>query len=115
MPQSRIKSSPQDLDDAIETLQRRVVDVEKLNIEDTYYSNRDNEKRLLKSIRESILVIFGEASPEYAAHRDISFDIEPIASGLSDDEIIAAKERGRTRIVAALNELIARLEKMRSA
>lgn len=109
--QSRSGNKPQQVEDAIEALRRRALDAEKFNVADGYFSNPGNEKQLLKSIRETVRTIFGEASPEFAEYRTLSLCSDKVLAELPDDEVVAAKERGRDQLVAGLNKLIARLEK----
>ncbi|MBL6750091.1 MAG: hypothetical protein ISP90_06185 [Nevskia sp.] len=113
--QIKMPNTAQEIENAVTKLEFRLTDAEKFNIEDSFYSNRDGERLLLKRVRDTMGEIFGEGSPEYAAHTALSLTPTVNLLELSDAEGVAAKERGRAQLVAALQKLIAELKKKKAA
>lgn len=61
------------------------------------------------NIRETIRDVFGENSSEFREYRNLSIWAGPMSMGMSDREIIDARQRGKVAVRITLENLIARL------
>jgi uncharacterized protein (TIGR02391 family) len=112
--QPREFRSPEEIDAAIQKLQRRVKDVEGLDVATAVTQHTGQENVVASNIRASILEIFGEHSPEFHEHRLLDLWNGSLHFGMSPMEIIAGTKRGCGAAVTTLNGLISRLEEKRS-
>lgn len=106
-------SAPEDIDLAVAKLQRRISELEALDIRATVLQDTGLEEVVESNIRETLRDIFGPNSPEFNEHQHIEVWAGGVFMGMSDGEIIDRRERGRKRVVGTLNGLIGRLTEKR--
>lgn len=106
-------SAPEDIDLAVAKLQRRISELEALDIRATVLQDTGLEEVVESNIRETLRDIFGPNSPEFNEHQHIELWAGGVFMGMSDGEIIDSRERGRKRVIGTLNGLIGRLTEKR--
>lgn len=112
--QPREFRSPEEVDAAIQKLQRRIKEVEGVDVVAavTEYTGQDDVVR--SNIRNSILEIFGENSPEYREHQHFQLWAGPMAIGMDQHEIIEGTRLGCREAITKLSGMISRLQERRS-
>lgn len=105
--------STSDIEKAIVKLRRRVAEVEALDAYQAAMSDSGADDVVVSNVRNTILEVFGENSPEYQEHGHIRMWAGPLYLGMERHEIAEATERGRLQLLAVLNGLIGRLEEKR--
>jgi uncharacterized protein (TIGR02391 family) len=100
-----------EVDAAVDKLQRRVSGLEQLDINPVFLRQTRADHIVAEEIRDTISDVFGPNSPEFIENRDLRIWTGPEHVGMTDAEIIAATEEGRTRAIGILEGLIKRLEK----
>jgi uncharacterized protein (TIGR02391 family) len=105
--------SVEEIDSAIAKLQRRIQELEELDIPAAVTKATGADGVARSNIRTTILEIFGENSPEFREHRHIDIWAGAMRMGMSPGEIIGGKQRGRAKVVGTLNGLVGRLREKR--
>ena len=106
--------SSEEINSAITKLQRRIKELEDLNIQDGVVNNTGVIKAAESNIRETIREVFGQNSPEFR-----EFEFVEIWGGsrrmrMNPQEIIHCRTRGRVHMVGRLKSLVGRLEEKRA-
>lgn len=109
----RIWQSTDEIDRAITKLQRRISEMEKLNVQLSMSEGNAAEKVAVSNVRETIRDVFGQNSPEYFEHSQIRMWSGSMLVSMNDSEIFWAKETGRKVIIGVLTGLIGRLNEKR--
>ncbi|MGB2665143.1 MAG: TIGR02391 family protein [Candidatus Acidiferrum sp.] len=112
-PGSREFRSPEELDSVIGKLNRRVDELEKLDVRAAVFNHTGAVKVARSNVRETIRAVFGSNSPEFAEHQYLDIWAGPMHMGMHDREIVQGTERGRGEVIAILKGLIGRLEEKR--
>lgn len=105
--------SPEEIDIAISKLQRRIQELEKLDVKTAVLNNSGEDDVARSNVRETILDIFGVNSPEYKEHQYIRIWAGPQFMNMSTGLIINGMEQGRVQVIGILKGLIGRLEEKR--
>jgi uncharacterized protein (TIGR02391 family) len=105
--------SPEEIDLAISKLRRRIHELEKLDIRAAVLSHTGAVEVAESNIRSTIREVFGPNSPEFKERQHIQIWAGGMYMNMSDDDVIEAKENGRTHAIGVLNGLIGRLEEKR--
>lgn len=105
--------SAEEIDSAITKLQRRIRELQELDIRASVLKDNGAVDVVRSDIRNSIREIFGENSPEFREHRAIDLWAGPLLMGMGDAAFIEGKERGRQHVTGILHGLIKRLEEKR--
>jgi uncharacterized protein (TIGR02391 family) len=111
--ESREFRSPEEINAAIGKLQRRIQELEKLDVKAAVLNDSGTDDVARSNVRETILDIFGVNSPEYREHQYIDIWAGGLHFNMTDGEIIQGKERGRIQVIGILKGLIGRLEEKR--
>lgn len=106
--------SSEEIDSAIAKLQRRIKELQELDIRTSVIRDDGAMDVVRSNIQNSIREIFGENSPEFREYRAIDIWAGPLFMGMSDAAFIEGKERGRHYVAGILNGLIKRLEEKRA-
>jgi uncharacterized protein (TIGR02391 family) len=112
--QPRDFRSPQEIDQAIAKLRRRIPELEQLDVKSAVLNRSGADDVVRSNVRAAIREVFGENSPEYREHEYIDIWAGPYFMNMDAHQIIGAKERGRTQVIAVVQGLIGRLEEKRS-
>jgi uncharacterized protein (TIGR02391 family) len=102
-------TSTDEIDKAVVKLRRRIAEAESFDVDAELAHRSGQAGVLLSSIQNTLLEIFGEHSPEYRENSSLHLWSGPLRAGTSLTDRLTGTERGRARIVALLNGLVARL------
>jgi uncharacterized protein (TIGR02391 family) len=105
--------APEDIDRAIAKLQRRISELEALDIQAAVLQETGMDRAAISNVREAIRDVFGHNSLEFNEYKNIRLWAGGLFMGMSKADIIAATERGRKRVIGTLNGLIGRLGEKR--
>jgi uncharacterized protein (TIGR02391 family) len=111
--QPKVFSSPDEVDRAIAKLQRRMQEIEELDVVAARRDHTGADAAARSNLRNAILEIYGPYSPEYREHKLIDFWHGATFIGMSDQQILQRILDGRTRVIGILNGLIGRLKERR--
>src|SRR5258707_38241 len=106
--------SPEEIDLAISKLQRRIKELEALDVGAAVYEHTGEDSVVRNNARDTILEIFGVNSPEFRDHKHIQLWSGPMYMGMSDAEIVQGIERGRATVIGILKGLQSRLAEKRA-
>lgn len=102
-----------EIDFGISKLQRRIRELEELDIVDAERNDTGAINVVRSNIRETIRDVFGPNSPEFNEHEYIDIWAGSMYVGMHPNEILEGKERGRKKVTGILNGLISRLQEKR--
>ena len=105
--------SQEDIDRAIAKLQRRISELETLDIQAIVLEDNGMDDVAMSNVRETIRDIFGQNSPEFYEHEYIRLWAGAEFVDMSDAAIIEGTERGKKKVIGILNGLIGRLNEKR--
>jgi uncharacterized protein (TIGR02391 family) len=101
--------SVQEIDLGIAKLERRVRDLEQLDVR-----REDGSRGVVESdIRETIRDVFGTHSPEFTLHAHLSLWSGPMYINMDEEGIVEAREGGRIEAITTVEGLISRLREKR--
>lgn len=113
-PEPREFRSVEEIDRGIAKIQRRIQELEQLDIPAAILKDTGADDVARSNVREAIREVFGQNSPEFREHEHIDIWAGPLYTGMAPDEIIEARQRGRTQVIGVLNGLISRLQEKRA-
>jgi uncharacterized protein (TIGR02391 family) len=102
-----------EIDRAIVKLQRRISDLEKLDVRKAVLEDSGEADVVRSDIRETIRDIFGPKSPEFHDHRYMEIWAGGMGVNMSEHAIIESREKGKIYVTGILNGLISRLRERR--
>jgi uncharacterized protein (TIGR02391 family) len=111
--ESREFKSAEDIDLVIAKLQRRIQELEQLDIPAAVQRNTGADEVAISNVRETIRDLFGQNSPEYREHQHIRLWAGPMYMNMHPAEVIQKMADGRTMVIGILNGLIGRLKEKR--
>ena len=111
--ESRKWTSPDEINRGITKLKRRIEELEVLDVQAAVLNDTSIEEVPISNVRETIREVFGQYSPEFREHEYIELWDGGMWVGMSHSEVIAAKERGRKKVIGILNGLVGRLAEKR--
>jgi uncharacterized protein (TIGR02391 family) len=106
----KVFRSADEIDHGINKLQRRVKELEELDVEIAYQNHTAADDVVESNVRNAIREVFGPNSPEFEEHSYIQIWHGPMFIGMSQSQIIRGKLLGRTHVIGILNGLISRLK-----
>lgn len=106
-------SAPEDIDRAVAKLQRRISELEELDVQTAMLEDTGMDNIAISNVRETIRDVFGQNSPEFNEHQHIELWAGGMYIGMSKPEIVAGTERGRKQVIGILNGLVGRLSEKR--
>ena len=122
MPKKRPDSTPieprefrsvDEVDSGISKLERRIRDLEQLDVEAAVLNDTGAGDVVRSDVRETIREVFGPNSPEFNEHQYIRVWAGSMGVDMDPQEIVEGTERGRRQVIAILNGLIGRLREKR--
>jgi len=105
--------SVEEIDSCISKLERRIPELEQLDVPGTVLHHTGADQVVESNVRETIRDVFGSNSPEFREHEYIGIWAGPMYMDMPPDEIVEGKERGRRQVIGILNGLIGRLREKR--
>jgi uncharacterized protein (TIGR02391 family) len=102
-----------EVDRAIAKLQRRIAELEALDIRAAARDDNATDRVAISNVKETIREVFGQHSPEFHEHEHIRMWSGGMWADMSDSEVLSAKEGGRKQVIGILNGLISRLKEKR--
>lgn len=106
-------ASTDEVDRGIAKLQRRITELEALDVQAAVVADTSADDVAISNVHEAIREVFGQNSPEFREHEHIRMWGGPMFMGMSQGEIIDGTERGRKQVIGTLRGLIGRLEEKR--
>jgi uncharacterized protein (TIGR02391 family) len=105
--------SVDEINSGIAKLERRIRELEQLDMAAVVEDHTGADDVVLSNVRESIREIFGANSPEFNEHQHIRLWVGPEYVDMDSDEIVEGTECGRRQVIGILNGLIGRLREKR--
>lgn len=106
-------STLDEIDRAIAKLERRINELQSLDVQTSVLMDTGADSTATSNVREAIREIFGQNSPEFKQHEHIRLWVGSMHINMTDSEVIEGKERGRRQVIGILNGLIDRLKEKR--
>lgn len=110
--ESREFRSPEEVDQAVAKLRRRIEKLHLLDVRAAYLNHSGADKVARSNVQNAIMDVFGVNSPEYREHQYIQIWAGDQYVNMSDQ--VRGMKEGRLQIIAILNGLIGRLEKKKA-
>jgi uncharacterized protein (TIGR02391 family) len=105
--------SVEEIDSGIAKLERRIRELEELDVKTSYLESTGAHQVAESNVRTAILEVFGPYSPEFNEHKFIELFDGVVVSGMSDGAFIQAMDRGRVKVIGILKGLVGRLREKR--
>lgn len=105
--------SVDEIDSGISKLERRIRDLEQLDVRAAVLEDTGADDVVRSNVRETIREVFGPNSPEFNEHQHIRLWVGPMYVGMHSQEIVEGTERGRRQVIGILNGLIGRFREKR--
>lgn len=102
--------SIEQIDAAIGKLRQRIEELENLDVRSAVANDSEAVSVARRHVQDTIHSVFGLNSLEYWEHRGIDIWVGPLRMGMSDPDLIQAREQGRIQVIGILKGLIGRLE-----
>src|SRR5436190_16383274 len=107
-------TSPEEIDRGIAKLDRRIKELNDLDIKAAVVNDTAADDVVTSNIREAIREVFGPNSPEFHEHQYLDVWAGPHYMNMDPARVIDAKERGRVQATGILKGLITRLQEKRA-
>jgi uncharacterized protein (TIGR02391 family) len=105
--------SPEEIDQAVGKLQRRIRELEQLDLAAAIRDNTGAIKVATSNLRDTIRDVFGPNSPEFGEHKYIDIWSGALYVNMDDGALLEGRTRGRTQVIGIINGLIGRLAEKR--
>jgi len=102
-----------EIDKAIQKLERRIAELNSLDIGAAQRDHTGAIEVAESNLREAIREVFGQNSPEFAEHQHIELWAGGLFMGMDEGAILNAKEQGKREAIGILKGLIGRLGEKR--
>src|SRR5687768_2581194 len=102
--------STEEIDRGIKKLERRIRELEALDVRSAALEDTGAKGVVQSNIRETIREVFGPASPEFHEHQYLEIWNGPIWPAMTVADEVKGTERGRNQVRSVLEGLIARLQ-----
>jgi uncharacterized protein (TIGR02391 family) len=109
----KIFSNTDEIDRAISKLQRRIKEIEEIDFVADERNHTGAATVARNNLRDTILEIYGQHSPEYRAHKNISFWAGHQVLNMTPQQKVQGRIAGRTQTVGIINGLIGVLKERR--
>jgi uncharacterized protein (TIGR02391 family) len=115
VPEIELKnfSNTDEIDRAIAKLQRRVNEIEQIDVASAVRNRTGAIDAARSNLRNTILEIYGPHSPEFREHEHIDLWSGALFMDMSAEYVISARASGCTQTIGIINGLIARLRERR--
>ncbi len=105
--------SIEEIDSGIAKLDRRIHELEGLNVQEAVLTDSGADDVARSNVRAAIREVFGPNSPEFKEHEHIRLWAGPMFMGMSPGAIIEGTKRGTVQTIGILKGLIGRLKEKR--
>src|SRR5207244_1785121 len=105
--------SADEIDRGIAKLERRILELEQLDVAAAIRNDTGADDVVRSNVRESIREVFGTNSPEFREHEHLRLWAGPMFMDMSTSQVVAGTERGRTSAIGIVRGLIDRLKEKR--
>jgi uncharacterized protein (TIGR02391 family) len=102
--------SPLEIQRGIAKLQRRIDELDRLDVPAAVENRSGEDDVVTSNIREAIRDVFGSDSPEFREHEYIDIWAGPAGIGMSREAVVEARQAGQRQVKTILQGLIGRLE-----
>jgi uncharacterized protein (TIGR02391 family) len=109
----KVFKSSEEIERSIAKLERRIAELEQLDIRAAVFNDTGAVTVARSNVREAIREIFGANSPEFKEHEHLDIWAGPLYLNMDPNEVVEAKDRGRTQAIGILRGLISRLSEKR--
>jgi uncharacterized protein (TIGR02391 family) len=109
----KIFTSTDEIDRAIAQLQRRIKELEGIDIAAAVTSHTAADDVAVSNLRNTILEIYGPYSPEYRQHKNIRMWAGPMFVNMDARALVHGRMQGRIHAIGIINGLIGRLKERR--
>jgi hypothetical protein len=90
-------TSIDEIDRGIRKLERRLEELQALNVMNAILADSGEDDVVRSNIRETIREVFGPNSPEFDEHQHLRIWAGPLMMGMSREDVIEGTERGKTQ------------------
>ena len=111
---SREFKTPEEIDIAIQKIERRIREFEQLEGKLSAEDDTGAETVAISNFCDTVRSVFGPQSHEFQEHQDTQMYSGPLYTDMPDQEYVLGKDRGRTRIIGILGGLIERLQEKKA-
>jgi len=111
--ESREFRSPEEIDAAIRKIQRRIAELEQLDVKTAVIHRKADIEVAESNVSETVREVFGDNSTEYREHRAFNIWEGSMHVNMSNPELIQRREAGRLNGIGILKGLIVRLNEKR--
>jgi len=105
--------SVDEIDSGILKLERRIRDLEQLDVPAAILNETGADRVVRSDVRETIREVFGPKSPEFNEHQHMRLWAGPEYTDMSSQQILEGTDRGRMQVIGILKGLIGRLREKR--
>lgn len=109
----RIFQSAEEIDRGLSKLQKRIAELENLDVAAAITDRNGADDVVRSNICETIRDIFGTNSPEFREHEHLHLWAGPMFVNMHREQIISGTDRGRIHTIGILRGLIDRLKEKR--
>jgi uncharacterized protein (TIGR02391 family) len=111
--EERVFQSPDEIDFAIKKVERRITQLQALNVAEAVLTDNGADVVVRSDVRATIREVFGPNSPEFKEHQHLELWAGPTFVDMESAAIVLARKRGVTQAIGILNGLINRLREKR--
>jgi len=105
--------TPEEIDRAVAKLQRRIAELEALDIQTAVLEDTGRDQVAESNVRETILEVFGQYSPEFIEHRHIRLSAKPLLINMDKLNAALIIRGAKKQVIGILRGLIERLMEKR--
>lgn len=103
----------EEIDHAVAKLQRRIAELEALDVQAAVLHDPSKRDVAISNVRETIREVFGQNSPEFNEHQHIRMWSGSLSLNMSKGDIVNGTQLGKKHVIGTLNGLIGRLREKR--
>jgi len=111
--ESRQWGSSDEIDRGIAKLERRIAELDALNIQEAVLGHTGADDVALSNVRDTLRDVFGQNSPEYKEHKHLQLWAGPMFVNMGEHQRLEGTERGKQQAIGILKGLIGRLQERR--
>jgi uncharacterized protein (TIGR02391 family) len=102
--------SPEEIDLAIKKLERRITELQQLDVQQAVLTSNGADGVVKSNVRAAIREVFGPNSAEFKEHEYLDIWAGPVFMDMDNAAVIHARRQGVVQTIGILNGLIGRLQ-----